>query len=34
MLAGMFGFESMDLYKANAGSDNAVDVNFDFNKKE
>tara|TARA_R110000787_G_scaffold70646_11_gene157093 strand:- start:1095 stop:1700 length:606 start_codon:yes stop_codon:yes gene_type:complete len=34
MLAGMFGFESMDLYKANAGSENAVDVNFDFNKKE
>jgi len=34
MLAGMFGFESMDLYKANTGSENAVDVNFDFNKKE
>ena len=34
MLAGMFGFESMDLYKSNPGSENAVDVNFDFNKKE
>ncbi len=34
MLAGIFGFESMDLYKANPGSENAVDVNFDFNKKE
>jgi len=30
LLAGMFGFESMDLYKSNKGSENAVDVNFDF----
>lgn len=34
MLAGIFGFESMDLYKANPGSEKPVDVNFDFNKKE
>ncbi|MFY0602908.1 MAG: LemA family protein [Flavobacteriaceae bacterium] len=34
MLAGMFGFEEMDRYKANAGSENAPDVNFDFNKKD
>lgn len=34
MLAGVFGFESMDLYSSNPGSENAVDINFDFNKKE
>ncbi len=34
ILAGWFGFEEMSLYKSNPGSENAVDVNFDFNKKE
>lgn len=34
LFAGLFGFEGMDLYKANPGSENAVDVNFDFNKEE
>jgi LemA protein len=33
VLAGMFNFEEMDRYKANPGSENAPDVNFDFNKK-
>ena len=34
VLAGMFNFDEMDRYKANAGSENAPDVNFDFNKKK
>lgn len=34
MLAGLFNFDEMTLYKADAGADKAVDVNFDFNKKE
>ena len=33
-LAGVFGFEGMDLYSSNPGSENSVEVNFDFNKKE
>ncbi|MBL4605651.1 MAG: LemA family protein [Flavobacteriaceae bacterium] len=33
IFAGWFGFEEMERYKAKAGSENAVDVNFDFNKK-
>ncbi|MEN8703293.1 MAG: LemA family protein [Polaribacter sp.] len=33
VLAGMFNFEEMDRYKANPGSENAPDINFDFNKK-
>ncbi|TFG74957.1 MAG: LemA family protein [Flavobacteriales bacterium] len=31
ILAGWFGFEEMPRYKADAGSENAPDVNFDFN---
>ncbi len=35
LLAGMFGFKEMARYKANPGSENAPDVDFDFsNKKE
>ena len=34
ILASLFGFKEMNYYKANSGSENAVDVNFDFNKKE
>lgn len=34
IFAGWFGFEEMERYKAKAGSENAPDVNFDFNKKE
>lgn len=35
LLAGMFNFDEMDRYQANAGSENAPNVNFDFkNKKE
>ena len=35
LLAGMFGFKEMARYKADPGSENAVDVEFDFgNKKE
>jgi len=34
VLAGVFGFEGMDLYSSNPGSENAVEVNFDFNNKE
>ncbi len=34
LLAGMFGFKEMARYKANPGSENAPDVNFDFNKKK
>ncbi len=33
VLAGWFNFEEMSRYKANPGSENAPDVNFDFNKK-
>ena len=31
VLAGWFGFDDMTRYKANAGSENAPDVEFDFN---
>ena len=31
-LAGLFGFDEMVRYKANPGSENAPDVDFDFNK--
>ena len=31
LLAGLFGFEEMPRYKADAGSENAPDVEFDFN---
>ena len=31
LLAGMFGFGEMARYKADAGSENAPDVNFEFN---
>jgi LemA protein len=31
LLAGWFGFEEMTRYQANPGSENAPDVNFDFN---
>ncbi len=34
LLAGLFGFEEMPRYKADPGSENAPDVNFDFGKKE
>ena len=34
LLAGVFGFEGMDLYSSSPGSENAVEVNFDFNNKE
>jgi LemA protein len=34
VLAGWFNFDEMSRYKANPGSENAPDVNFDFNKKE
>ncbi|WP_299056656.1 LemA family protein [uncultured Polaribacter sp.] len=34
LLASLFGFEEMSRYKANPGSENAPDVNFDFNKKQ
>jgi LemA protein len=33
VLAGIFNFEEMDRYQANPGSENAPDVDFDFNKK-
>jgi len=32
LLAGMFGFKEMARYKADPGSENAPDVNFDFGK--
>ena len=32
LLAGLFGFEEMSRYKADAGSENAPDVEFDFKK--
>jgi LemA protein len=34
VLAGMFNFDEMDRYKANAGSENAPDVDFNFNNKK
>ena len=34
IFAGWFGFDEMSRYKANPGSENAPDVNFDFNKKD
>lgn len=34
LLAGMFGFEEMPRYKANPGSENAPDVDFDFGSKD
>lgn len=34
MLAGMFNFDDMSRYKSNPGSENAPNVNFDFNKKK
>jgi len=33
-LAGMFNFDEMDRFKSNPGSENAPDVNFDFNNKK
>jgi LemA protein len=33
-LAGVFNFDAMNRYQANAGSENAPDINFDFNKKK
>lgn len=33
LLAGMFNFDEMSRFKSNPGSENAPDVNFDFNKK-
>ena len=32
-LAGIFNFDEMNRYKADAGSENAPNINFDFNKK-
>ena len=34
ILAGVFNFDEMDRFKSNPGSENAPDVNFDFNKKK
>jgi len=34
VLAGMFNFDEMSRYKSNPGSENAPDINFDFNKKK
>lgn len=34
ILAGMFNFDEMSRYKSNPGSENAPNVNFDFNKKK
>ena len=34
MLAGVFNFDEMSRYKSNPGSENAPDINFDFNKKK
>ena len=34
ILAGIFNFDEMSRYKADAGSENAPDVNFDFNNKK
>ncbi|KGL61945.1 LemA family protein [Polaribacter sp. Hel1_85] len=34
ILAGVFNFDAMERFKSNPGSENAPDVNFDFNKKK
>ncbi|WP_088323963.1 LemA family protein [Polaribacter tangerinus] len=34
LLAGILNFDEMNRYKADAGSENAPDVNFNFNKKQ
>jgi len=34
VLAGIFNFDDMNRYQANAGSENAPDINFDFNSKK
>tara|TARA_B100000767_G_scaffold187646_1_gene175029 strand:+ start:24 stop:632 length:609 start_codon:yes stop_codon:yes gene_type:complete len=34
ILAGIFNFDDMTRYKSNAGSENAPDINFDFNNKK
>tara|TARA_R110002050_G_scaffold282339_1_gene430233 strand:- start:897 stop:1508 length:612 start_codon:yes stop_codon:yes gene_type:complete len=34
ILAGIFNFDEMNRYQADAGSENAPDVNFDFNNKK
>jgi len=34
LLAGVFNFDEISRYKSNPGSENAPDVNFDFNKKQ
>ena len=34
LLAGLFNFDQYDRFKSNPGSENAPDVNFDFNKKK
>ncbi|UAM97314.1 LemA family protein [Polaribacter litorisediminis] len=34
LLAGIFNFKEMNRYQANAGSENAPDINFDFNNKK
>ena len=34
LLAGVFNFDEMDRYKSNPGSENAPDINFNFNKKK
>lgn len=34
LLAGVFNFDEMSRYKSNPGSENAPDVNFDFNTKQ
>ena len=34
LFAGWFNFDEMSRYKSNPGSENAPDVNFDFNKKK
>ncbi|MCH3884115.1 LemA family protein [Tenacibaculum aquimarinum] len=34
LLAGLFNFDEMTRYKADAGSENAPDVDFDFSKKD
>ncbi|TXD52674.1 MULTISPECIES: LemA family protein [unclassified Polaribacter] len=34
LLAGVFNFDAMNRFQANAGSENAPDINFDFNKKK
>jgi len=34
LLAGILNFDEMDRYKANAGSENAPDIDFDFNSKK